>query len=326
MNRHELTSKMLAPAMAVALLGAAACSQDNETLRPSVETTTTAPNDDCVDPKLSAEAVAKANADLGIAYPGFGEDEIVTGCEKVDFAANPREASADASFAPEAGAVIESQTEISQWLASDDERAVKARGNVIGAFVEKGLPQSEIDRALSGECYIPVQANVPTVIEGTTYFVAGEIRSADARMTGAKDIMWLCFATDGQLIKGASLRADCFNPDFDVIRPLKPGEEVPNIDKVPVPTDFQSVPNAPGSGGSPEEGMDPENDSDVDGYGPGDSRPTVEVTPDPTTTIPERAEDGSTVVTGPEGTGPVVTLDPGPGTPDRDEVPSEPTD
>jgi len=38
----------------------------------------------------------------------------------------------------------------------------------------------------------------------------------------------------------------------------------------------QPLPGAhtePGDGGNPEEGMDPENDSDEDGYGPGDSRP-----------------------------------------------------
>lgn len=77
-------------------------------------------------------------------------------------------------------------------------------------------------------------------------------------------------------------------------QPVLPGQpdlpEGPTDEDEPTPTPFPnktpqgtipgSVPNQPGSGGSPEQGMDPQNDSDEDGYGPGDTRPTI--TPSPT--------------------------------------------
>jgi hypothetical protein len=47
-------------------------------------------------------------------------------------------------------------------------------------------------------------------------------------------------------------------------------------DKVPVPLTGPNI--DPGAGGSPEEGNDPQNDSDKNGYGPGDSKASLPAT------------------------------------------------
>ncbi len=79
-------------------------------------------------------------------------------------------------------------------------------------------------------------------------------------------------------------------PKCEVVTPKcdEPGQpkcDTTLADKVPKPVDNQSVPGAPGSGGSPEQGDDPQNDSDVDGYGPGDTVATP-TTPTPAATVP----------------------------------------
>ena len=121
----------------------------------------------------------------------------------------------------------------------------------------------------------------------------------------------------------------CENPRFpgDITPPGVPKKnpDLPEFtpDKNPQATRHQSVPNATSEGGSGEEGMDPQNDSNKDGYGPGDTVAT-KPTPDTTPTIPRTAPDGTTPSTGPVGTGPNVPLNPGDGTPATGEVPVDP--
>ncbi len=363
MRPGEVLQKIAAPAFAVTLgLGVTACGGggDSEELRANGRkdantTTTTVASDGCENPAMSPAAQKRAGNELNGIYQHFEAGELSIGCDDVDFASNPREASATASFTQEELGVLDTQEEIAAFFASGDERAVKARARVIASMKYEKLPQAEIDRAMNGECFIPVQAEVPTVIEGTTYFVDGEILEAAGRATGANDIYWFCFTKAGHLVKGASLRADCTNPDVDVIRPRRPGEDVPPVEvipyKVPEPVIHQSVPNAPLSGGSREVDGTPD-DSNHDGYdvdrndadgGPKDADKDGFADPvDACVNSPEtwngykdgdgcpdalpKAPNDVTPSTGVPGTGPPVTLDPGGGNPDRDDVPAEPVD
>lgn len=110
----------------------------------------------------------------------------------------------------------------------------------------------------------------------------------------------------------------------------EPEEPIAPKTAQPVPG---SIPGAPGSGGSPEEGMDPENDSDTTGYGPGDTVPTASprpaTSPSPSNTQP--SPQGSPGSSGNPQTGPTTnpsqTSEPKPApstTPKNDETPPPP--
>lgn len=158
----------------------------------------------------------------------IGEDLLLG--EAVDHTKNPKEAGPGA-FSKE---VLTSQDDISGFLTEDNksERAIKAQERVFGALKDRPDAQEEIARAKSGEAYFPVQITKKAKIYGTTFVNSkGEVQQMKTgRSVEAGDVMWLFVDTEGHIIPGASLRADCDNPDFIVIMLLKPGEKVPPIE------------------------------------------------------------------------------------------------
>ena len=68
--------------------------------------------------------------------------------------------------------------------------------------------------------------------------------------------------------------------------PGTPDDSIPPTGTIPNKVPVEPVgPNIdPSAGGGPEEGNDPQNDSDENGYGPGDSQATVPSTEAPATT------------------------------------------
>lgn len=269
-------------ALAIALMGSlvvGACGGEGSndmTLKRAEATAEAAPEADAVcDVMTSAEcntAIRTSVEEEFVEKSGFTSEEVKVGAE-VDHTQNPTEAGS-ASFTDKDLKVLDSTEEIAAFYGSDKERAMKARANLEEKL--KDRPE-ELARALKGEGYVPVQFDVPIDIQGTTYVVDQEIlKMTEARtVKNAGDVIWVFFDKDGKIVKEASLRADCSNPEFDKITPRRPGQpEYPPIE-IPMKTakPFTFVPEydrEPGSGGSPENGMDPQNDRNTDGYGPGD--------------------------------------------------------
>lgn len=303
--------------------GAAACSDDTPNFE-AAATTTTVPVEagDMCGEDLTIEAQERAGRELAGVYQGFAEGELSIGCDDVDFAANPHEASATASFTEEQLEVLESNEEIGAYYALGTERSNAAAFMALSALAEEGLTGDalllEQERLLSGRGYFPVQAHVPTTIDGTTYFVANDdIRFANGRGVEAGDIVWAYTTVEGQVIEGAFLRADCTNPHVTRITPTPPGETPPPISEIPPKFDDGRLPGDPNvpadqDPGTPDvPGQGPAGQTpDGSGRVPGETLPTSpDVTATPTTeqqettpstgTQPETEEQPVTTVTTP---------------------------
>lgn len=197
-------------------------------------------------------------------FQGFTSDQIAIDSE-VKFDGAPEERSATASFSDR---TLRSREEIADFLDNSDKKAQAVRQQVENAL--KDRPE-ELARALSGEGYVAVQTLVPIVIKGTTFFMNGEVRTAHKdRRAEAGDAFWLYVDLDGHIVLLASFRADCVNPGFELIRPLKSGEKVLKVD-VPNPGPYRQ----PSSSGSREVGDNPRQVDPETGYGSEDPQPVA---------------------------------------------------
>lgn len=113
--------------------------------------------------------------------------------------------------------------EVGMFLRSNTVKGRQARDRVVKAIKAAGYGQSEIDRALNGDGYFPVQMAVPSQILGTSYSVGGKTYvAADWRTVPAGDILWLFMTKDYKIVFGAAVRADCGNPNVIIVRPITP--------------------------------------------------------------------------------------------------------
>lgn len=234
--------------------------------------------------KECTEAIMGSIHNEFIKNSGFDVSEIKVGAQ-VDHTKNPTEAGS-ASFTDKDLQVLDSPQEIAAFFNSDQERAKIARSRLENSL--KDRPE-ELQRALKGEGYVPVQFMTPINVEGTTYTDGINVQkmTSTRKVDQAGDVFWIYLDRDGNIVKEASVRADCSNPEFDKIVPRRPGApDAPGIDQpeeppkkvVPIPEKvarpFTRIVPAyaaeRGDGGEPEHGMDPENDRNSDGYGPGD--------------------------------------------------------
>lgn len=201
----------------LALTGIAACSNDGgEHEAASAETPTTAAE---AGEDNSPEA-RNFWADLEERAPDFRPGEVNVGSQ-VEWGENPEERGT-AAFTSE---TIESPADIVAFFGSGTPESEEVVSMIEETFEDD--PEN-LERALSGEGYVPVQFNVPIAIEGTTYFVNGESEVATGeRFAQAGDILWLYADEDGHIVWDASFRADCANPEITFIRPLRPGDVIP---------------------------------------------------------------------------------------------------
>ena len=97
------------------------------------------------------------------------------------------------------------------------------RTRVVNALKAAGYGQTEINRALTGDGYFAVQETIPSQIYGTTYKNGKtSVVETGARTVPANDIQWLYATTDGKIIYGAAVRADCGNPNLIKVVPVTP--------------------------------------------------------------------------------------------------------
>lgn len=278
-----------AVAATVALIGAANfISEDKET------PTMSAPNDGTdVAPESKQALRDRLQSEL---LPGFEDNEILIG-DEVNFNNNTEERGRNTIL----NETLESRDDIRNTLngtQGDAETSKKLRAQLIAAFPNDHesftaamKAQEYIPGKQSG--YMPIQLTKAATVKGNTYMGSdGKIYFSNRdRHVGANDVYWIFVNKDGTINKDASFRADCGNPDLEIITPRTPETtsttvrrgssttssstprnttttRVTSPDKVAVPP--TGAHTQPGSGGTPEHGMDPEKDSDDDGYGPGD--------------------------------------------------------
>ncbi len=317
--------------------GAGAETANDTTTAPTTEVvesdTTTTTESQLSEAQLSQLFTEQFADQLLERFQGFGPDELVAG-EAVDFESNPVERGAEAFTTEELG-VLESQEEIAAFYASNSERAIAARENLEEAMEGQS---EDLERALNGEGYIPVQALVPVTVEGTTYYVDGEVVAVNSgRRAAAGDIYWIYADEDGNIVWDATLRADCANPELKLITPTPPtppGEpEPPTIDKfddgdLPEQTgdDADQDPGTPDRPGPGEPGQP----TDDDGYTDHEPRPPVPPLATTTTTARPAPAPTTPATTGtvPPSTNPPQTASTSvsTSTPQTNPQPTEPRD
>ena len=142
------------------------------------------------------------------------------GDHPVDWALNAQEERGAGSFSKR---TLKSADEVGAFLREDTPESRALRDAATTAIKAKGYGDSEVERALSGAGYIPIQMKDASQVLGTTYFQDGKVLEAGSwRQASAGDVYWLYFTSDGRLIPEALVRADCGNINANKIRPVRP--------------------------------------------------------------------------------------------------------
>ncbi len=132
------------------------------------------------------------------------------------------------------GRTIRTQQDLGRVLANPkngSERAV--RKHILKSLM--GMPESERQRALTGEGFIPVQFMKESCFDGNTFYNSGTgeaQREVGSRCKDAGDVWWVYVGTDGKIYWDTSVRADCGNPGLT--RPPRPKHPKPK--PTPTPT------------------------------------------------------------------------------------------
>ncbi len=211
---------------------------------------------------------------------GFDPEDIAIG-DEVDWDANPEERGTSA-FTSE---TLQSPEDIAEFLNGDSARSEAARQQIEAAL--QGHPH-ELQRALHGQGYIPVQFRVPAAVYGTTYFSNGNVLIASGgREVAAGDVYWLYTTSAfnghgnfnphaGEIVWDASQRADCGNARIEQIVPLTPGHHLPPVETPPPNTPPHRVPPKHDNGELPGDGTGASQDPgtpDRPGNGPAGQQP-----------------------------------------------------
>jgi hypothetical protein len=171
-------------------------------------------------PSPSASFNAKSFTDqLNKVFPGFKlGSTLVVGEGNIDWT-NHTETRGLAAFSTK---TLKTQADVAAFLNGSSAQSKAAKARVVAAY--KGQSQSDLNNALNGSAYFPVQAKVAAQILGTTYFQDGKVLDENGqwRNVGPNDVYWLPVTTSGQIIFGAAIRADCGNPNLVKMVPQTP--------------------------------------------------------------------------------------------------------
>jgi hypothetical protein len=205
-------------------------------------------------------------AQIHALFPNANQSDVNVGSQgdhRVDWALNAQEERGGASFAKR---TLKTPAEVGAYLNEDTPESKTAKAYVVKAITDAGYGTDEVQRALTGEGYIPIQIKDASQVLGTTYFKDGKVLSAGKwRQAAGGDVYWLYIAKDGKLIQGALVRADCGNPDAKQILVVRPGmppapliEQPPGEESCPPDTILNSgtglceIPPPPHNGCPPE--------------------------------------------------------------------------
>lgn len=120
---------------------------------------------------------------------------------------------------------------LADFLKSDDRLAQQTQQRIRAALLKAGYDHKEVQRALgSADHWFWVAPTVASQISGTTYPIDGKVIQENGfRSVAPNDAMWYYVTSDGKIVKGASVRADCGNGSVKVITPIPPGYTPPSI-------------------------------------------------------------------------------------------------
>lgn len=171
---------------------------------------------------LTTDQTAQALADALVAA-GWQPDQIKVG--KVDWSKNPYDVGRETFVDRQ----IRTQQDLARVLSNPQNAAEKAvRKHIKSAL--KDLPESERERAMTGQGFVPVQFMEEVCFTGNTFYAGGKAHREGDVCKKAGDIWWVYVGSDGTVHWDASVRADCGNPG--VLKPPRPKHPKPT----PTPT------------------------------------------------------------------------------------------
>jgi hypothetical protein len=209
----------------------------NGLLTQPTATVTAAP----VDLGLTDKQSKQIASDLSKIYRNYKPGQVQTGVGSIPD--KTREA-ATLSFT---GKTIKNREMLSEFFKSDTKLARQARARVRHALLSKGYTEAEVQRAFTNaDHWFWVAPTVASQISGTTYPVKGDIvKERGARAVAPNDAIWFYVTSDAHVLKNASLRADCMNPEVTTVTPIPPGTTPPPISQPPC-----IKPSKPAGGGA----------------------------------------------------------------------------
>ncbi len=175
---------------------------------PKSVTTTTVPTN----------ANSIANQINGV-FQHYRPGEIVTGSNNVQFKGRT-ESRGIAAFSRR---TLKTQQQVGEFLNENTAVSRAAKLRVVDTIRKAGYGDDEVKRALNGTGYFPLQLKVASQILGTTYFMNGKVleESGQWRQVGPNDIFWMFLTRNGRIIFGATVRADCGNPNVNLVVPVR---------------------------------------------------------------------------------------------------------
>jgi hypothetical protein len=248
-----ITRVAVAVAIAVVLVGGSLhnidLSDENDNVASGNKTTTTVHRQSTTtstEPRVRADDVANQVTDI---FTGYKDNELAMGTKNVKFEGAPEERGT-AAFSKR---TLKTPEQVGDFLNEDSDVSVAANDRVVSAIKSAGYGDDEVARALNGDGYFPVQTKVASQVLGTTYYKDGKVLEAgEWRQVRENDVFWLFMTKDGKIIKGASVRADCGNPNLKQVRPVRPNtppappvEQSPCVEKCkPTPTTSTTQPKS----------------------------------------------------------------------------------
>lgn len=242
---------------------------------------------------LTDEQASQALADAIVAQ-GWQPDQIKV--LKIDWSKNPydngREVFVDRQ--------IRAQQDLVRVLSDPQNAAERAmRKHILNSL--KGMPESERERALSGQGFVPVQFLDEACFSGNTFYAGGKAHREGDVCKKAGDVWWIYVDSTGVVRWDTAIRADCGNPGL--LEPPRPKHPKPS----PTPNPTEST-KTPKPSPSSSESKTPT---------PTPTEPTKTPTPTPTKPTETCPPDK------PHGTWPVCKDDPAKDPAAQDKVPEQ---
>ncbi|HUD07059.1 MAG TPA: hypothetical protein VMR34_04175 [Candidatus Saccharimonadales bacterium] len=156
-------------------------------------------------------------------FKGYGAGQLSAGTSNINWADHVQ-SRGTASFSH---VTLTTQAMVASFINASNPQSEATKARIIAAYQAAGASPSDLAAALNGSAYFPLQMNVASEIEGTTYFSGGQAivePPGDWRSVGAYDVYWLPITSEGKVIFGAAVRADCGNSNVVLVVPFIPGK------------------------------------------------------------------------------------------------------
>jgi hypothetical protein len=148
--------------------------------------------------------------------PGM-QDHVAIGSDHIDWK-NRVEARGTAAFSKN---TLKTNKAVANFINGSSDRSKGAKSNVVASIAK--VDKTEVPRALDGSGYFPLQVKDAARILGSTYYKDGKVYEMGSwRTVNPNDVFWMFMTKKGVIVPGATIRADCGNPNLKLVQLITP--------------------------------------------------------------------------------------------------------